>query len=196
VLLNDLISDNHIDLSCLTETWLSHEEYVCLNESTPPSHINTHIPRGTGRGGGVAAIFDSSLFINPKPKLNYNSFKSLVLCLSHPTWKTLQPILFVILYRPPGPYSEFISSLVLKTDKVIIVGDFNIHVDVDNDCLSATFISLLDSIDFCQEITETHSTAFKEAIPSAFDSIPRLNITEDFWSNFSQSQIVSAAVAQ
>jgi len=45
---------------------MSHEEYVSLNESIYPSHINTHIPRGTGRGGGVAAIFDSSLLINPK----------------------------------------------------------------------------------------------------------------------------------
>ena len=162
----------------------------------------------------------------------------------------------MILYRPPGPYSEFISefsefisSLVLKTDKVIIVGDFNIHVDVDNDCLSAAFISLLDSIGFCQRVQKpTHSfghtldlvltygvdiehlkvfprnprlsdhnlitfefilpectpllksfytrcltdsavAKFKEAIPSAFDSIPRLNITEDSWSNFSPSQI-------
>lgn len=46
--MNDLISDYHIDLSCLTETWLCHEEYVSLNESTPPSHINTHIPQDTG----------------------------------------------------------------------------------------------------------------------------------------------------
>jgi len=37
--------------------------------------------------------------------------------------------------------SEFLSSLVLKTDKVNIVGDFNIHVDVENDCLNAAFIS-------------------------------------------------------
>ena len=51
------------------------------------------------------------------------------------------------MYRPPGPYSEFLSefseflsNLVLSTDKVIIVGDFNIHVDVDNDSLSTVFI--------------------------------------------------------
>ena len=129
----------------------------CLNESTPPSHINTHIPRDTGRGGGVAAIFNSSLIINPRPKFNYNSFESLVLSLSQPTWKTLQPVLFVIVYRPPGPYSEFLSEfseflsyLVLSTDKVIIVGDFNIHLDVDSDSLSTAFLSLLDSIGFSQ----------------------------------------------
>uniref|UniRef100_A0A4W6G917 Reverse transcriptase domain-containing protein n=1 Tax=Lates calcarifer TaxID=8187 RepID=A0A4W6G917_LATCA len=123
----------------------------------PPSHINTHIPRDTGRGGGVAAIFNSTLLINPKPKLNYNSFESLVLSLSHPRWKTLKPVLFVVVYRSPGPYSdflsefsEFLSSLVLKTDKVIIVGDFNINVDVNNDSLSSAFSSLLDCIGFSQ----------------------------------------------
>jgi len=60
-------------------------------------------------------------------------------------------------YHAPGSYSEFLSefseilsSLVLKTDKVIIGGNFNIHVNVGNDSLSAAFISLLDFIGFCQ----------------------------------------------
>ncbi|MDF4326838.1 hypothetical protein P3395_25840, partial [Vibrio parahaemolyticus] len=164
VFVNELISDNHIDLLSLTETWLCQDEYVSLNKSTPPSHNNTHIPRGSGRGGGVAAIFNSCLLISPKPKLDNNSFESLVLSLLHPTWKTSQPLLFVIVYRAPGPYSEFLSefseflsSLVLKSDKVIIVGDFNIHVDVDNDSLATAFISLLDSIGFSQGVHEpTH----------------------------------------
>ena len=39
VLVNELISDYDIDLLCLTETWLSHEDYVSLNESTPPPVI-------------------------------------------------------------------------------------------------------------------------------------------------------------
>ena len=111
VLVNELISDYEIDLFCLTETWLGDGEYVSLNESTPPSHRNTHIPRSTGRGGGVAAIFDSSLVISSKAKLNYHSFESLVLSLSHPSWKSLQPILFIIVYRAPGSFSEFLSEL-------------------------------------------------------------------------------------
>ncbi len=39
-------------------------------------------------------------------------------------------------YRPPGHHTDFIkefadflSELVLAADKVLIVGDFNIHVD-------------------------------------------------------------------
>ena len=164
VLVNDLISEYHIDVLCLTETWLRHEEYVSLNEATPPSHINAHIPRDTGRGGGVASIFNSSLPINAGPKVHHNSFESLVLSLSHPTCKALQHIMYVTVYRPPGPYSEFLgefseflSNLVLKTDKIIIVGDFNIHVDVEDDSLSAAFISLLDSIGFSQKVSKpTH----------------------------------------
>ena len=164
ILVNDLISDYNIDICCLTETWLRHEEYVSINEATPPSHINTHIARGTGRGGGVAAIFDSGLLVSAKPRLNYTSFESLVFSLTHPTWKTVQPILFVTVYRAPGPYSEFLSefseflsTLVLKTDKVIIVGDFNIHVDDDKNSLTVAFNSILDSVGFRQSVNKpTH----------------------------------------
>ncbi len=33
---NDLINDHNLDLLCLTETWLKPDEYIILNESTPP----------------------------------------------------------------------------------------------------------------------------------------------------------------
>ncbi len=36
VLVNELISDHHIYFFCLTETWLSNDDYVSLNESNPP----------------------------------------------------------------------------------------------------------------------------------------------------------------
>ncbi|XP_065815183.1 uncharacterized protein, partial [Labrus bergylta] len=90
------------------------------------------------------------------------SFESLVLSFSHPVSRTFQPV--VVVYRPPGPYSEFLSEFaeflsdsVLNSDKIIVVGDFNIHVDVDNNSLSTAFMSLLDSIGFTQGVNEpTH----------------------------------------
>ena len=158
VTVNEIISDNHLDICCLTETWLSELDYVSLNTATPPSHTNTHIPRNTGRtGGGVAAIFSSGLAISPGAKPTYKSFESLVLNLSHPSWKSSQPLLFVTVYRPPGAYtlflsefSEFLSSLVLASNKIILNGDLNVHIDVETDSLGKAFSSLIDSIGFSQ----------------------------------------------
>lgn len=159
LLVNDLICDHHIDIFCLTETWLQQEDHVSINESTPSDYLNVHVPRTTGRGGGVAAIFRSGLLISPRPKISFSSFESLILSFSHPKWKSQKPLVFVVVYRPPGPYSEFLSEfseflsqLVLSTDKVIVVGDFNIHIDVENDSLNVNFNSILDSIGFSQSV--------------------------------------------
>ena len=80
-----------------------------------------------------------------------------MLSLPHQSKKCQQPILFAVVYHAPGAYSEFLtefpeflSNLVLKTDKIIIVGDFNIHVDNTNDSCSVAFISILNSIGFSQ----------------------------------------------
>ena len=44
LLVNDLICDHHIDIFCLTETWLQQVDHVSINESTPSSYLNIHIP--------------------------------------------------------------------------------------------------------------------------------------------------------
>lgn len=46
----------------------------------------------------------------------------------------------------------------MNSDKVIIVGDFNVYMDIDDDYLASAFKSLLDSIGFSQRVHEpTHS---------------------------------------
>ena len=102
-LVSDLITDLDIDLLALTETWLTLDDYVCLNESTPPNYLNTHLPRETGRGGGTGAIYKSNLRLHPKPRLKYSSFESLVLNLYQLNQETT---IFVIIYQPPGPSLE------------------------------------------------------------------------------------------
>ena len=156
---NSHTTEHNIDLFGLAEAWLRKDEYASLNEASPPSHINTHIARDSGRGGGVAAIYNSNLVINPKPESNYSSFESLSINMPHPSNKLIDSIDFVIVYRPPGPYSsflvefsEFLSNLALTKDKVIVVGDFNVHVDVENDSLGVSFRSILDSLGFSQVV--------------------------------------------
>lgn len=76
------------------------------------SHINIDIPRDTGRWDGVAAIFSSALLVNLKPKLNYNSFENISFSISDLSMKTLQLVLFVIVYQAPRPYTEFLSEFL------------------------------------------------------------------------------------
>jgi len=49
--------------------------------------------------------------------------------------KSCSRILLTTIYRPPGhhkdfikEFADFLSELVMAADKVLIVGDFNIHV--------------------------------------------------------------------
>ncbi|XP_076118485.1 uncharacterized protein LOC143099274 [Alosa pseudoharengus] len=164
-LVNEIITDNHIDVMCLTETWLKPDEYLPLNESTPPSHLNYHVPRHTGRGGGVATIYQSSLLTSPKLTYKFKSFEVLVLNFLPPDWKNNQPVTVVTLYRPPGPYTEFLeefsdflSTLTIQTEKILILGDFNIHMDNVNDCLTIAFQSLIEHVGFTQHVQgPTHS---------------------------------------
>ncbi len=67
------------------------------------------------------------------------------------------PVMFVLanVYRPPGHHTDFIkefadflSELVLTADKVLIVGDFNIHVDNEKDALGSAFIDILKTTRF------------------------------------------------
>ncbi len=65
------------------------------------------------------------------------------------------PVMFVLtkVYRPPrhhtdfiNEFGDFISELVLAADKVLIVCDFNIHVDNEKDALWSAFLDILNSI--------------------------------------------------
>ena len=54
-------------------------------------------------------------------------------------------------------FADFLSELVLAADKVLIVGDFNIHVDNEKDALGLAFKDILNSTGIRQCVTEpTH----------------------------------------
>ncbi len=162
---NDLINDHNLDLLCLTETWLKPDEYITLNESTPQDYSYKNEPRPKGKGGGVATIYSNILSISQRAGFKYNSFEVMVLriTLSRETRVSdKSPVMFVLanVYRPPGHHTDFIkefadflSELVLAADKVLIVGDFNIHVDNEKDALESAFIDILNSIGVRQHVS-------------------------------------------
>lgn len=51
-------------------------------------------------------------------------------------------------------FSAFMESIALIPDPLIIIGDFNIHVDHGTDCITAArFLNILRSMGFTQHVT-------------------------------------------
>ncbi len=157
-----MITDNSFDVLCLTETWLKPNDYIGLNESTPPSYCYKHEPRQTGRGGGVATIYSDILNVTQKTGYKFNSFEILLLnvTLSDMQNKSVLSLALATVYKPPGPYTDFLkefvdflSELLVNVDKALIVRDFNIHVDNTNDALGLAFTDLINSFGVKQNVT-------------------------------------------
>ncbi len=63
-------------------------------------------------------------------------------------------------YRPPEHHTDFIkefadfqSELVLAADKVLTVGDFNIHVNNGKDALGSVFLDILNSVEVRKHVS-------------------------------------------
>ncbi len=78
--------------------------------------------------------------------------------------KSVLSLALATVYRPPGPYTDFLkefadflSDLLVTVDKALIVGDFNIHVDNTNDVLGLAFTDLINSFGVKQNVTFNHT---------------------------------------
>lgn len=160
LLINKVISDLKVDFMALNETWLSPDEFVKLNECTPPSHVNFQKSRPEGGGGGGAAISLCSLTPKPKSARKFNSFEYLTVSLSCTNQKHIKAMSVKIIYWPPvkayleslTEFSEFLPKTVQDKDKIIIVGDFNVHVNIDTDPLNKAFSVLIEDVGFTQNV--------------------------------------------
>lgn len=84
----------------------------------------------TAHGGGLATVFNNCFKCRSVPTGVYSIFE-VQLLKTHATI----PMLCALVYRPPKTNSNFIQKLsdllsfmVSHSDKLLILGDFNIHV--------------------------------------------------------------------
>ncbi|KAI2645575.1 Glutamate--tRNA ligase [Labeo rohita] len=102
------------------------------------------------------------------PEIECTSFESVALQI-----KGVVPTHLAVVYRPPKAnpvflkeFSIFLTSLCSLSPNVVLVGDFNIHVDDAESSCSKEFLSCLDSFGLQQFIkVPTHS---KGVIPDNF----------------------------
>ncbi len=151
--LQDFISDNNCDMLMLTETWQASNDFVELNLLSPPGFSTLTKPRIGGRGGGLAVVYRQSLHIELSPFHEVTSFEYLAFKItSHSS------LLIILVYRPPKTNMQFLSDLCelltiasAQSKAMLLLGDFNIHVDTDT-THALEFMSVLDCFNLQQHI--------------------------------------------
>ena len=153
LLMYDIIQDKKIDFLCLTETWQSQQDFLTLNQATPPDYAYIQKPRSLGRGGGLAVIHRSNIQVKEFP-VTSTSFE----CLHFALAGTAQ-LQVLLIYRPPKASTHFLSELagLLATicpmyPSTILLGDFNIHVDSASCSFASDFMTLLDCFSITQHV--------------------------------------------
>lgn len=84
----------------------------------------------------------------------YSSFEVLINKIGR-----TNPFHCVLIYRPPGRNSAFLAefgdflSSIIRLDRILLLGDFNIHVNKNSDKFTADFLNITDSFHFTQHVS-------------------------------------------
>ena len=158
-ILNNLFSSNSLDILFVTETWIQPGMSAAFTDLLPPDCSVINSPRMTGRAGGIATIFKNSFYCKPLSPPSFSSFE-----LSLFELRRSDPVLCAVIYRPPNynkdfieEFSEFLAGVLIKYNKLLMVGDLNVHVCCMSKPLAKDFLEVLDSFNLIQHVTEpTH----------------------------------------
>lgn len=157
----DYVCQLQADLVAVTETWFTDKDSASKVLCTPSGYKLFDCPRLNRCGGGTAVFFRNNLLVTKVASTRMNSFE-------HSMWNikfSSSLVRLVIVYRPPSsstPFSAFISeftelidNLILCKEKLLIAGDFNIHVDNFDDFNANRFKELLECTGFTQHVNDS-----------------------------------------
>ena len=145
----DFIVSQYLDVLALTKTWLCNGDNIILNELLLPGYDIRHVDKER-RGGGVALIYKKDIsFRNIVPTNEITQFELLDCIIKVNKLSTR----LVVVYRPPPSYLE---QFVEVQEELLIVGDFNIHIDSSNN-ESQNYLDILNANGLIQHVkSSTH----------------------------------------
>ena len=161
-ILNDFFCRHDLDLLLLTETWIvaGVGESAAFGELCPTNCSFVSTPRCVGRGGGVALVYKNAVKIRSLPTETYSTFELQCMTVESKT----NSLVCVLIYRPPKPdkdfiaeFSGFLSHFVSLHDRLLVLGDFNIHVCCPDKPMVKEFCDAVNAFGLTQHIHQaTH----------------------------------------
>ena len=167
ITIKDYIVDNGLDIILLCETWLSSEkEKKICGDILPAGFDIVCVNRGRRRGGGVALIHQKTIALSEFKNITTSTFEGLSVCLT----SQAVTIRVLLIYRlipsrinklsPIDFHADFqdlFDQHALRNGHLLIVGDFNIHWDVEEDRERLLLNDMLKSANLNQHVNDvTH----------------------------------------
>ena len=164
--LSTYISDSDIDFGIITETWLSDSDNIWINacDLNKNGYKLSPVNRNQRRGGGVALVCTSTM--NAK-LIDSGSKQSFEYCI----WKlnvNNTPLHIVGIYHPPSStvnrasngafiddFLEFLTDLLTDCRNIILLGDFNMHIEDSSDTEAQTFAESVEALGLTQHVNFT-----------------------------------------
>ena len=166
--------ESNYDVCFVTETWLQDDNPIDkpITEALQTnSHSFINCPRSaTTRGGGLGVFYKKSLKVEV---LNHHIHSTFELLLCNIQYRGCS-VLAMCLYRPPyssnnrktvpmfiSEFTEVCSTILAKYGdrRLIIVGDFNIHMDEPHSPDTKSFMEILDTFGWQQLVCEATHTS-------------------------------------
>ena len=160
---------NRTDVFVLTESWVTEKNGVLIDadfSSSVNGYTTVHVPRYRRRGGGIALLIRSNLKVKRNSCDQFKSFEILDVNI----YVGSIMIHVVSIYRPPyskqhkytfncflTEFGSLMESLITSPGYLLILGDFNIHVDNATCQEARQFIDLITSLGLTQHVNgSTH----------------------------------------
>ena len=165
-ILQDYLCQEKIDLSVVTESWITHDQAAVRVECTPPGYSFTGHCRSGRKGGDIAVIHRSPILLTKITEGEKTSFEFAEYIVTSGSDKLRLVVVYRIPYSPAHPigvstfldeFADYLESTVLTPEPLLITEDIDIHVDVPDDPDAIKFLDLLDSLGLAQLVkTPTH----------------------------------------
>ena len=157
----DYIHDNKLDILAISETWFSDKDAAVKAECTPDGYKLYDVHRYGRNGGGTALITRSNIIVKQVVAPTWCSFELSEWILIDGSFR----LRLAVVYRPPystkhpvtissfvSEFSQYLESFVLCTEPILLCGDFNIDVDVEDKPDAESFVDLIDSFGLAQHV--------------------------------------------
>ena len=154
-----ILEDNCINIACITESWFDAENGVFSQKIKSRGYKLHHAYRESQRGGGVAVMFKKQITVKPgdASSSEYSSFEYAYIII---TLNAKRRLVLLCIYRNQEiniktfieEFTVFMEKTTNKGEVFIIVGDFNVWIEVEGNQDARELTSLMNAFGLTQQV--------------------------------------------